>query len=60
MGEIWIDFGLKMGWFLCKILWKFYVIFENIQSDVSWTDASKISRSLSNESLNTPPILISW
>ena len=39
-------------WFLRKKYENLLYIFEKWQCDVSWIDASKISRSLSNESLN--------
>ena len=41
-------FCVILWWFL----WKFIINFEKWQSDVSWTDASENSRSLSNESVN--------
>ena len=47
-GKNWCDFGVIFVLFLGKILRDF----ENIGWRASWIDASEISRSLSNESVN--------
>ena len=52
MGEIWVWIWGILEKFLCDFCVFLLYNFENIQSDVSWTDASENSRSLSIQSLN--------
>ena len=51
-GKNWRDFGKIFVWFLRKKYENLLYIFEKWQCDVSWIDASEISRSLYNESVN--------
>ena len=55
MGEKWSVKWEIFEKILCDFWVKFCVIFKNIVLLANRTDASEISRSLSNESVNPPP-----